>query len=90
MDDMLALRKHEVNDLQEKWSEKERHLQDLKAMEGEVSRDNEELRMKKGEVSNDNKELRVKKEVMEARIRSLTTDIESAQYQNGVLSITKN
>ena len=73
VDEMLALRKHEAKDLQEKLLEREKHVQDLKAIEREVSREKEELR--------------VKKEAMEDRIRSLATDIESVQHENGVLSI---
>ena len=73
VDDLLALRKREVNHLQEKLSGKVKNVLDHKAMGREVSREKEELRVKEDEI--------------EARIRSLATDIESAQHENGVLWI---
>ena len=95
---MLASRKRDVNDLQDKLSEKERNILDLKAkveeVEGSLASSQSQLdqeaklagaRVEK--VSKDNEELRLKKGEMESQLRSLTTDIESAQHQNEVLTI---
>ena len=84
---MLATRKRDVNDLQDKLSEKERQILDLNAQIEQIqgslvssqSQLEEETKLagaRVDRISKENEELRAKKGEMESQLRAVTTDFE--------------